>query len=601
MNPATKADQTKVVTLGLFWADETGFTPGTTEETADMEGRQEAASVPEERGEVPTGESSEVILDKRRGKPGYMWMEDTDRSCPENRKLPKTPVTDSDCLSMDFSNVYSKDLLPHAEGEKVTRAFLQELVSNLLAYITKTFDRSSKVLDFHHPHQFKEVLEGFSLDLPDQPENLEQILVDCRDTLKYGVKTGHPRFFNQLSTGLDIIGLAGEWLTSTANTNMFTFEISPVFILMEEIVLRKMKEKLDWAAEEGDGIFCPGGSISNLYSLVLARYSMYPEVKTGGMCDLPRLALFTSEQSHYSIKKAAQVLGFGTKNVFMVKCDERGKMIPAELESSILHAKFAGCVPFYVNATAGTTVYGAFDPLPIIADVCSKHSLWMHVDAAWGGGLLMSKRHRKKLRGIERASSVTWNPHKMMGVPLQCSALLVKKKGLLQQCNQLGAEYLFQPDKHYDVSYDTGDKSIQCGRHVDVFKLWLMWKAKGSEGFGSQVNRCLENAEYLFNLLSERADFELVCKSKPEHSNVCFWYIPSSLRGIPPGKERDRRLHEVAPKIKAKMMVEGTVMISYQPCGDKVNFFRCVFSNPATRQDDIDFLLDEIVRLGQDL
>lgn len=213
----------------------------------------------------------------------------------------------------------------------------------------------------------------------------------------------------------------------------------------------------------------------------------------------------------------------------------------------------------------------------------------------------MSKRHRGKLHGIERASSVTWNPHKMMGVPLQCAALLVKKKGLLQECNQLGAKYLFQPDKQYDVSYDTGDKSIQCGRHVDVFKLWLMWKAKGSEGFGSQVNRCLENAEYLFNRLSERADFELVYRSKPEHSNVCFWYIPSSLRGIPPGAERERRLHEVAPKIKAKMMEEGSVMIGYQPTSEKVNFFRCVFSNPATRKEDVDFLLDEIVRLGCDL
>ncbi|XP_010771194.1 glutamate decarboxylase 2-like [Notothenia coriiceps] len=100
------------------------------------------------------------------------------------------------------------------------------------------------------------------------------------------------------------------------------------------------------------------------------------------------------------------------------------------------------------------------------------------LQAAWGGGLLMSDRHRMKLQGIERAWSVTWNPHKMMGVPLQCSAILIKKRGLLQGCNEIGATYLFQTDKHYDVNYDTGDKSIQCGRHQDVFKLWLMWKAK---------------------------------------------------------------------------------------------------------------------------
>ncbi|MED6232712.1 glutamate decarboxylase gad1 [Ilyodon furcidens] len=120
----------------------------------------------------------------------------------------------------DFSNLYARDLLPSKNGEETTMQFLLEVVEILTSYIRKTFDRSTKVLDFHHPHQLLEGMEGFNLELSDQPESLEQILVDCRDTLKYGVRTGHPRFFNQLSTGLDIIGLAGEWLTSTANTNM---------------------------------------------------------------------------------------------------------------------------------------------------------------------------------------------------------------------------------------------------------------------------------------------------------------------------------------------------------------------------------------------
>ncbi|CAF94975.1 unnamed protein product, partial [Tetraodon nigroviridis] len=164
------------------------------------------------------------------------------------------------------------------------------------------------VLDFHHPHQLKAGLEGLNMELPDQPETLEQLLVDCRDTLKYGVRTGHPRFFNQLSSGLDVVGLVGEWLTSTANSNMFTYEVSPVFILMEEVLLKKMQSIVGWSDEWGDGLFCPD-------------------------------------------------------------------------------------------------------------------------------------RHRSNLQGIERSCSITWNPHKMMGVPLQCSAILVKKRGLLQECNEMGAEY----------------------------------------------------------------------------------------------------------------------------------------------------------------
>uniref|UniRef100_A0A8C6V979 Glutamate decarboxylase 1 n=1 Tax=Naja naja TaxID=35670 RepID=A0A8C6V979_NAJNA len=485
----------------------------------------------------------------------------------------------------DFSNLYARDLLPAKNGEEQTVQFLLEVVDILLTYVKKTFDRSTKVLDFHHPHQLLEGMEGFNLELSDNPESLEQILVDCRDTLKYGVRTGHPRFFNQLSTGLDIIGLAGEWLTSTANTNMFTYEIAPVFVLMEQITLRKMREIIGWSNKDGDGIFSPGGAISNMYSIMAARYKYFPEVKTKGMSAVPKLVLFTSEHSHYSIKKAGAALGFDICT-FLPGC---------------LCVYVQGYIPLYVTATAGTTVYGAFDPIPEIADICDKYNLWLHVDAAWGGGLLMSRRHRHKLNGIERANSVTWNPHKMMGVLLQCSAILLREKGILQGCNQMCAGYLFQQDKQYDITYDTGDKAIQCGRHVDIFKFWLMWKAKGTVGFESQINKCLELSEYLYNKIKNRQEFEMVFEGEPEHTNVCFWYIPPSLRGMPDSEERREKLHRVAPKIKALMMETGTTMVGYQPQGEKVNFFRMVISNPAASKSDIDFLIEEIERLGQDL
>uniref|UniRef100_A0A8C7LCB4 Glutamate decarboxylase 1b n=1 Tax=Oncorhynchus kisutch TaxID=8019 RepID=A0A8C7LCB4_ONCKI len=508
-------------------------------------------------------------------------------------------------FSFRFVNAFSVillDLLPAKNGEEATMQFLLELVGILTNYVRKTFDRSTKVLDFHHPHQLLEGMEGFNLELSDQPESLEQILVDCRDTLKYGVRTGHPRFFNQLSTGLDIIGLAGEWLTSTANTNMFTYEIAPVFVLMEQLTLKKMREMIGWPSGEGDGIFSPGGAISNMYSVMIARYKYFPEVKTKGMSAAPRLVLFTSEHSHYSIKKAGAALGFGSENVVLLSTDERGRVIPADLEAKILDVKQKGYHPLFVNATAGSTVYGAFDPINEIADICEKYDMWLHVDGAWGGGLLMSRKHRHKFSGVERANSVTWNPHKMMGVPLQCSAILVREKGILAGCNSMCAGYLFQPDKQYDVSYDTGDKAIQCGRHVDIFKFWLMWKAKGTIGFEQHIDKCLDLSQYLYDKIRNRQGYEMVFQGVPQHTNVCFWYIPPSLRGLEHNSEEYReKLHKVAPKIKAMMMESGTTMVGYQPQGQKVNFFRMVVSNPAALQSDIDFLIDEIERLGHDL
>nr|WDE40210.1 glutamate decarboxylase-like protein [Schizocardium californicum] len=494
----------------------------------------------------------------------------------------------------DYKTLYAEDLLPKGSAE-LTTSFLVDVIDQLIEYIKQEYIHDSKILDFHQPQELREKLQ---LEIPDKPVSLEQLLVDCKETLKYCVKTAHPRFFNQLSSGLDTLSLAGEWLTAAVNTNIFTYEIAPVFTLMERITLKKMRDIIGF--EDGDGIFAPGGAISNLYAVNAARHKLVPECKSKGMRAVPRLVMFASEHSHFSLRGAAATLGIGMDNVIAIQCDERGKMISADLERKIQQTKARGDTPFFVSATAGTTVLGAFDPLQSIADVCQKYNIWMHVDAAWGGGALLSKKHRTLLEGVERANSVTWNPHKLMGVHLQCSALLLREDGILESCNAMQAGYLFQQDKNYDVSYDTGDKAIQCGRHVDVFKLWLMWRGKGAVGLEKQINGVYDHAKYFYEKIKDREGFEMVL-DEPEFTNVCFWYIPPSLRTMTDTREQMRRLHRIAPIIKARMMECGSTMIGYQPLGDKVNFFRLVISNPAVITSDLDFLISEIERLGEDL
>ncbi|XP_010217836.1 PREDICTED: cysteine sulfinic acid decarboxylase-like, partial [Tinamus guttatus] len=280
----------------------------------------------------------------------------------------------------------------------------------------------------------------------------------------------HPRFFNQLFSGLDHHALVGRMITETLNTSQYTYEIAPVFVLMEEVVLAKLRELLGWSG--GDGIFAPGGSVSNMYAMNVARFRRFPESKRKGSWALPRLALFTSRESHYSIQKGAAFLGIGTDNVRLVGTDGRGKMLPEELEKEIERAK---------------------------------------AEAAWGGSALLSRKHRHLLDGIDRADSVAWNPHKLLAAGLQCSAFLLRDgSGLLQRCHGAGATYLFQPDKFYDVSYDTGDKSIQCGRRVDCLKLWILWKAVGTEGLEQRVDRAFECTRYLAEELKRREGFQLV-------------------------------------------------------------------------------------------
>jgi glutamate decarboxylase len=497
----------------------------------------------------------------------------------------------------DFRSLHYTDLLPVQEnGYLPTREFLLKVIEMCLEFIKESNDRSTKVLDFHQPNKLKEL---FDFEIPDGPLNIEQIINDCKEALRYQVKTAHPHYFNQLSCGLDIVSLAGEWLTAAVNTNMFTYEIAPVFILMEHEVLKKMREIIGFP--NGDSILAPGGAISNLYAVIVSRQKLFPEYKTKGLKALPQLVLFTSEHGHYSTRSAGSVCGFGTDNVIEVPCDHKGRMIPMELERLVKESIAKGDRPYFVNCTCGTTVFGAFDPINPIADIAEKYNLWLHVDAAWGGGCLLSRKHRYKLAGISRASSVTWNPHKLMSALLQCSTIHFKEDGLLIETNQMCADYLFQQDKHYDVSYDTGDKVIQCGRHNDIFKLWLMWRSKGMEGYEQHINHLFDMTEYMVSNMKRREDKFYLIVEEPECVNVSFWYIPTRLRKLAHTKEREQELGKITPRLKARMMDSGTLMIGYQPVGDIPNFFRNIISNPGIQKKDIDFLLEELDRLGHDL
>ncbi|XP_066225737.1 cysteine sulfinic acid decarboxylase isoform X2 [Saccopteryx leptura] len=474
----------------------------------------------------------------------------------------------------------SKPLLSLDWDPVAAEAFLRDVFGIIMdEVIWKGTSASEKVCEWKEPEELRQLLD---LELRSQGESQEQILERCQAVLRYSVKTCHPRFFNQLFSGLDPHALAGRIVTESLNTSQYTYEIAPVFVLMEEEVLKKLRTLVGWSS--GDGVFCPGGSISNMYAVNLARYQCYPDCKQKGLRSLPPLALFTTKECHYSITKGAAFLGLGTDSVRVVKADERGKMIPEDLERQISLAKAEGAVPFLVSATSGTTVLGAFDPLEAIADVCQHHGLWLHVDAAWGGSVLLSQTHRHLLNGIQRADSVTWNPHKLLTAGLQCSALLLRDT---------------TQDKFYDVALDTGDKVVQCGRRVDCLKLWLMWKALGGQGLEWRVDQAFALARYLVEEIKKREGFELVME--PEFVNVCFWFVPPSLRDKQESLDYSERLAKVAPVLKERMVKEGSMMIGYQPHGTRGNFFRMIVANPALTRADMDFLLNELERLGQDL
>lgn len=190
------------------------------------------------------------------------------------------------------------------------------------------------------------------------------------------------------------------------------------------------------------GVSQPGGSAANLTALVVARNILFPSTKSDGY-DGRRFIILVSANAHYSLEKAAQICGFGSSNIWSVPVDAQGSLRVSELEVLIRKARDKDLTPFFVCATAGTTVLGAYDPLPAIAEVCKRENLWFHVDASWGGAVVFSANQKHKMAGSEHADSLTFSPHKMLGVPLTCSFLLTSDLRKFKEANSIPAGYLF--------------------------------------------------------------------------------------------------------------------------------------------------------------
>lgn len=279
------------------------------------------------------------------------------------------------------------------------------------------------------------------------------------------------------------------------------------------------------------------------------------------------------------MSKGIHWLGIGSDNLIVVKTNEFGIMMVEDLEEKIIQSLKNDKKPFFVNATAGTTVLGAFDDFNKVADVCEKYNIWFHVDACLGGSAIFSRKHKALLNGVERSQSMSWNPHKTLGAPMQCSLFLIKQKGLLNECNSANADYLFQQDKFYDVAFDTGNKSVQCGRKVDAFKFWLMYKKRGISGFEMLMNNAFDCASYLTQETKKRSNFRLVLE-KYQYTNVCFWYIPKYMmnRNDVETSQWWECIYKITSFIKEKMIVDGKLMCAYTPLLHKNigNFFRMV-------------------------
>ncbi|MFT4522008.1 MAG: sulfinoalanine decarboxylase [Bacteroidia bacterium] len=335
-------------------------------------------------------------------------------------------------------------------------------------------------------------------------------------------RTSSKLFFNQLFGGRQDKAVIGDLLAVILNNSMYTYKVAGPQVGIEKAILTEVC-KLVGYSDKADGTIAPGGSMSNFMAMIMGRDRAVQTTRNQGVTQ--KMTLYTSVESHYSIPKNASFMGVGRDHVRYVKTNSLGEMDPVDLARQVEKDKQEGFTPFFVNVTAGTTVLGAFDRIPEVSTVCKEHNLWLHVDGAYCGGVIFSKKYKHLLNGIELSDSFSFNAHKMLGTPLTCSIVVTKNREDLSKSFSNDAEYLYQTDAD---DFDLGKTSIQCGRRNDALKLWTLWKAVGNKGLSEIVDNQFYLADVARQYVTNHSDYTLY--SYPDSVSVCFNYknIPAT-------------------------------------------------------------------------
>ena len=380
--------------------------------------------------------------------------------------------------------------------ERNEAVVLNEVFDLINQWIKDGNSPTTKVVEYRKPEDLKAEL---NLSLGEETATAG-MMQDLKNYLNYAVKTNHKAYLNQLFGGFNFPAFIGEVITSLTNTSMYTYEVAPVATLMERELIDKMLGYTGW--NSGDGAFMTGGSNTNMVAMLLARNTKFPQAKTQGLSGLPKMAIYVSERSHFSMVKGANTVGIGQDGVIKVALDADGRMRSDSLKAAIDQSIADGYTPLMVCSTAGTTETGSFDALDEYDAVAKQYGIWHHVDGSWGASAIISEKRRHLFNGLEGADSFSWNPHKLMSIPLVCSALMVKEPEAMRNAIATkGADYIYH--EYENAAYDYGPNSLQCGRRVDALKLWLAWKFHGDQGYAKRIEQCFHLAEYATNWVDD--------------------------------------------------------------------------------------------------
>jgi L-2,4-diaminobutyrate decarboxylase len=409
--------------------------------------------------------------------------------------------------------------------------------------------------------------------------------------LRDAVYFHHPRYLAHLNCPVVIPAVLGEAYIAAVNSSLDTWDQSAGGTLIERRLVQWTAERLGLGTA-ADGVFTSGGTQSNLQALLLAREEACRLAQKNAATPLtrpeilPRLRILTSECSHFSVEKSATLLGLGPDAVVPVPTDENRRMRASALAAELARCEREDLLVMAVVATAGTTDFGSIDPLPAVADLCERAGTWFHVDAAYGCGLLVSRR-RPLLDGIERADSVTVDYHKSFFQPVSSSAVLVRDGSMLRHVTY-HADYLNPARMAENAIPNQVDKSLQTTRRFDALKLWLTLRIMGAAAVGELFDEVVDRAADAWRLLRHDPRFEVV--TEPQLSTLVFRYLPPAPTN---GAPTDALSDEVNLHARQALAASGEAVVA-STVVDGRHYLKFTLLNPETSLEDIATVLDLI-------
>src|SRR6476659_1180407 len=441
---------------------------------------------------------------------------------------------------------------------------------------------SRKVTSPATPQELEKI---FDEPLPEFGISTEEILSRfTTDVLAHAMQVPSPRYYGQFNPTPLPNGVWADALSSALNQNAGAWRNGPTSAMIEARVLRWLCSLVGYGPASF-GVLASGGTEANLIALKCARDQAHKAAVNSGLRSaLGELTVYASEQCHFSIERSLDILGLGRHSLRKVPTDENFHVSPDALQRQLELDREAGCIPCCIIGIAGATSTGVIDPLQTLAVIARENNCWYHVDAAYGGTLAFSQKHRDRLQGIELADSITFDPHKWMFVPFACGAVLVRDGGrVLRDAFDITPEYLNEDRGGTDVEFDFFRYGQMGTRRFSSLKLWMAIKFMGREGYAQTVERQIDLTNYLAAKLDQSPGFKRV--GQVETAVCCFRYLSDSVSQLA-GAEQDRVQQQLQQVIErsGEAWLTTTVLHGRRALRVNINSF-------LTEQRHVDVLL----------